>query len=366
MSANANAIGLPVAELETPALCLDLEIFRRNLAKMGAFLIARHGVQWRPHIKGLKAPELALQAFDAGAIGVTCATVYEAETMVFSGIRSLLIANQVAGERKLARLARLTRRAEVITATDSEVHAAQLNAAALAESAVIPVLVEVDTGMGRCGIAPGEPTAQLAAKVHAMPGLRFRGLMTWEGHAVPMQGEAKRVEIAACMERLTRSVECCRAAGLPVEIVSASGSATYQDSVPLHSITEVQAGGGALCDLNYRRWGVDNEFALTVLTRVVSRPTPRRVVVDGGFKTMSFQHGYPEPVGLGTRKSLVLTAEHGIIELEEPDERLRPGDTLSFIPGYADSTVCLHDELCVIRDGVLEAVWAIPGRTGRR
>jgi len=118
--------------------------------------------------------------------------------------------------------------------------------------------------------------------------------------------------------------------------------------------------------LNYQRWGLDHEFALTVLTRIVSRPTEHRIIVDGGFKTMSVQHGPPRPIGLGKLKSLVLTAEHGILELEDADQTHKVGDTVSFIPGYTDSTVCLHDEFCVIRNGALEAVWAIPGRTGRR
>jgi D-serine deaminase-like pyridoxal phosphate-dependent protein len=366
MSANTNAVGLRCEELETPALCLDLNAYRRNLARMAEFIIGRHQVGWRPHIKGLKAPELALEAIAAGAIGVTCATVYEAEVMVGAGVRDALLANQAAGARKLARLARLTREAHVITATDSETHADQLNAAAIGEGVVIPVLVEIDTGMGRSGVPPGDAAARIALHVATLGGLRFCGLMTWEGHAVPMEGAAKQAEIAAVMHRLAVSADCCRSAGLPVAMVSASGSATFQDAVPLHTITEVQAGGGALCDLNYRRWGVENEFAMTVLTRVISRPTPCRIIVDGGFKTMSFQHGLPGPIGLGPLKSMVLTAEHGILELEAPDERLRPGDTLSFVPGYTDSTVCLHDEMCVIRDGVVESVWAIPGRSGRR
>ena len=128
----------------------------------------------------------------------------------------------------------------------------------------------------------------------------------------------------------------------------------------------MQAGGGAFCDLNYRRWGLDHEFAISVLTRIVSRPTANRIIVDGGFKTMSVQHGAPRPNGLGALKSMVLTAEHGILELEEPDTTHRVGDPVAFTPGYTDSTVCLHDEICAVRNGRLEAVWAIPGRTGRR
>jgi D-serine deaminase-like pyridoxal phosphate-dependent protein len=317
-------------------------------------------------MKGQKAPELAREAVAAGACGVTCATLYEAEAMLEAGIGSVLLANQVAGARKLSRLARVARDGRLIVATDSEEHAAQINAAALAHGSVVSVVVEVDAGMKRCGVAPGRPAAELALCITAMPGLRFRGLMAWEGQAVALEGEPKRAEIAAAIARLTDSACACRTAGLEVEIVSASGSATYLLSAPLPGLTEVQAGGGAFCDLNYRRWGLDHEFALTVLTRVVSRPTPHRIVVDGGFKTMSVQHGPPRPLGVGALKSMVLTAEHGILELEQPDTVRRVGDTVAFIPGYTDSTVCLHDEICVLRGGVLDAVWAVPGRTGRR
>ena len=202
---------MPVGELETPALCLDLEAYRRNLRRMADYIIRTHGLAWRPHMKGQKAPELAREAVAAGAAGVTCATLYEAEVMVDSGVDNVLLANQVAGERKLARLARLARRARVIAATDSLEHAAQLNTVALSERAIVPVLVEVDVGMKRCGVASGAPAAQLARCVHQMPGLRFLGLMGWEGHAVPLEGEQKQSAIAAAMQRLTDSAEACRA-----------------------------------------------------------------------------------------------------------------------------------------------------------
>jgi D-serine deaminase-like pyridoxal phosphate-dependent protein len=364
VSANGAAIGLALSELETPALCLDVEMYRRNLARMAQYIRA-HGLKWRPHMKGQKAPELALEAIAAGAVGVTCATLYEAEAMVAAGVGGVLLANQVAGARKLRRLAELVRRSPVITATDSLDHARQLNAAAASAGVVIPVLMEVEVGMGRCGVAPGPPGAELAAGIGQLPGLRFLGVMAWEGHVLAFQGDEKQARIAESMSRLVETAECCRAAGIPVEIVSASGSGTFRMSAPLPGLTEVQAGGGVFSDLNYQRWGLDHEFALTVLSRVVSRPTPTRIVVDAGFKSLSFQHGYPRPLGLGELKSTVLTAEHGILELAEPDVRTQVGDPVAFIPGYTDSTVCLHDEICVIRDGVLDAVWVIPGRTGR-
>ena len=193
---------MPVGELETPALVLDLQAYRRNLRRMAEYIIRTHGLAWRPHMKAQKAPELACEAVAAGAAGVTCATLYEAEIMVDSGVENVLLANQVAGARKLARLARLARRGRVIAATDSLENAAQLNAAALVEGTVVPVLVEVDVGMNRCGVASGAPAAQLASCIHQMPGLRFLGVMGWEGHAVPLQGEQKQSAIAAAMERL--------------------------------------------------------------------------------------------------------------------------------------------------------------------
>ncbi|MBM3775381.1 MAG: DSD1 family PLP-dependent enzyme, partial [Acidobacteria bacterium] len=156
------------------------------------------------------------------------------------------------------------------------------------------------------------------------------------------------------------------AAGLPVEIVSASGSGTFHFSAHLGGLTELQAGGGAFSDLSYQKWGLEHEFALTVLTRVVSRPAPERIIVDGGFKAMSVQHGLPRPLGVAPLKNLVLSAEHGKLELESGDTTLKVGDLVPFIPGYGDSTVCLHDELCVVSGGTLQAVWAIPGRTGSR
>lgn len=366
MSANESAIGLPLATLETPALCLDLDAYRRNVARMVDYIVTRHRVAWRPHMKGQKAVELAREAINAGAIGVTCATLYEAEAMVEGAINGVLIANQIAGERKLARLARLQREAPVIAATDSLAHAQAMNAAAVAEGTIIPVLIELNVGMNRCGIAPGAAAVELARAIGAMGGLRLRGLMGWEGHVLAFDDDAKRAKIENAIRELVSTAAQCRATGIPIEIVSASGSGTFRMSVPLAGITEVQAGGGVFSDLSYQKWGLDHEFALTVLTRVVSRPSPARVIVDGGFKTMSVQHGQPRPIGIPPVKNLALSAEHGNIELELPDDSLRVGDAVAFVPGYTDSTVCLHDEMCVLRSGKLEAVWVIPGRTGRR
>lgn len=366
MSANADALGLPLDSLETPALCLDLDKYHRNVERMVDYIVHQHGLGWRPHMKGQKAPPLALEAVAAGALGVTCATLYEAEAMAEAGVYSILIANQIVGERKLARLARLVRRAPgVIVATDSHVHARMLQIAAANEGVKIAVLVEVNIGMNRCGVAPLEATVALAREIVALPALRLAGLMGWEGHVTALEGTVKEAKIAEALHLLTSTADACRAAGLSIEIVSSSGSGTFRMAAPMAGITEVQAGGGVFSDLTYEKWGLDHEFALTMLTRVVSRPSETRVIVDGGFKTMSVQHGIPRPIDLQV-KSVALSAEHGTLELAMPSARPAVGDLVAFIPGYTDSTVCLHDEMCALREGKLEAVWPIPGRTGRQ
>lgn len=365
MSANSAHLGIPKQDLETPALVLDLAAYHRNAQKMASYLGDR-GVSWRPHMKGQKAPELGWMAVQEGAIGVTCATVYEAEAMADAGVKSILLANQTAGALKQRRLARLAKRTGLISATDSAAHALQLAEAAKAEHATIPVIIELNVGMNRSGIAPGEPAIELARLISTTEGLHFAGFMGWEGHTLAWQGEEKANRIAGCLSLLVDTAEKCRAAGIPVEIVSAAGSGTFLDAANVKGLTEVQAGGGVFSDLSYAKWGLEHDFALTVLTRVASRPAPDRIIVDGGFKTMSVQHGMPQPLGLPAIKSLVLSAEHGNIELEEPSETPRVGDLVEFIPGYTDSTVCLHDEMAVIENGVLKAVWRIPGRTGRK
>jgi D-serine deaminase-like pyridoxal phosphate-dependent protein len=324
------------------------------------------GVGWRPHTKGIKVPAVAHRLLAAGAFGVTCAKVSEAEVMAGAGIRDILIANEVIGEVKTRRLAELCTQADVVVAVDSAVGVAQLAGAARAAGSAPRVVIEVDVGMGRCGVAPGAGVVRLAQEVAAAGALRFAGVMAWEGHTAAMPDqEAKVAAIRAAVGTLVASAEACRAAGLPVSIVSCGGTGTYQTTAHLKGVTEVQAGGGIFGDVHYRDdFRVDHECALTVLTTVVSRPTPQMVVTDAGFKSLSSAHGLPQPIGLpeGQVAAVSLSAEHGRLRLETPNETLRVGDLLPFIVGYSDSTVMLHDTLYGVRGGVVQAAWPIAGR----
>jgi D-serine deaminase-like pyridoxal phosphate-dependent protein len=361
----ATTAGLPKTALDTPALIVDLDALDRNIARM-AETFRRAGVGWRPHTKGQKVPALAHRLLAAGAFGVTCAKVSEAEIMAAAGIRDILIANEVIGEQKVRRLANLCTQADVISAVDSPVGIQQLDQAA-AEAGTRPrVLVEVDTGMGRCGVTPGQAVVDLARRVVDAPHLRFAGVMGWEGHCATIADpDEKRQAVVTAVGKLTDSADRCRAAGLPVEIVSCSGTGTYQIAASLPGVTEVQAGGGAFGDVHYRDdFHVDHECALTVLTTVVSRPNSRLIVTDGGFKTFGLYRCDPEPLGI-PRPSIerfALSAEHGRVFLTEPNEQLKVGDLLEFIVGYSDSTVYLHDTLFGVQDGIVRVAWPIAGR----
>ena len=360
----AHLVGQPIQALDTPAFLINVPIMERNIARM-AKTFREAGINWRPHTKGLKSPALVERLLAAGAIGITCAKTSEAEVMAEAGIRDILIANQVVGEAKIARLLRVRTMADPIVAVDSVANVAALEAAAHAAGTSLRVVVEVDTGMHRAGTAPGEPAVELAKRVADSPSLRFVGVMGWEGHATRVAGQPgeKERRIAEAVGLLTATADACRAAGLPVEIVSCGGTGTYWVTAHLPGVTEVQAGGGILSDVVYREvMGVDHEAAATILATVTSRPTPTRIICDAGKKTMSSDGAVPQPRLDAPVRSVGLSAEHATIELQDPSTSPQVGDKIEFVVGYTDTTVHLHEELYAVRDGRVEAVWPVLGR----
>jgi D-serine deaminase-like pyridoxal phosphate-dependent protein len=348
--------------LDTPALLVDLDALDANIARM-AECFRRHGVNWRPHTKGIKVPQIARRLIDAGAIGITCAKLGEAEVMAAAGFNDILIANQIVGAAKVARLVALRRHCDVIVAVDSAENVAALSEAARAAGVMLCVVIEVNLGMNRAGVEPGEPCVALAKVIAGKPGLKFAGLMGWEGQTAPLDAAEKPAAVAKAVAEIVRTAEACRAAGLPVDIVSCGGTGNYWLSAAQGGITEIEAGGGVFCDVHYRtHFGVTHPYALTVMTTVTSRPTPSRVICDAGKKTMSSDAAVPLPLGLDHLRSVRLSAEHATIELDAPNASLRVGDKLEWVVGYSDTTVHLHDEIYAVRNGQLEAVWPIVGR----
>ncbi len=216
--------------------------------------------------------------------------------------------------------------------------------------------------MHRAGVAPGAPTVAMARHIACTPGVRFMGLMTWEGHNLSLDNpDDKRRGIEQSIGLLIESVELCQAQDLPVHIVSGGGSGTYAITAYLPGMTEIQAGGAIFCDITYQNWGVPLEPALFVHTTVTSRPAPNRVICDAGFKTMPRGYSTPQPMGFDAQ-SVLFSAEHGIITLPAENADLKVGDAFDIMVGYGDATVFLHDQMIGIRNDVVETVWDIQGR----
>jgi D-serine deaminase-like pyridoxal phosphate-dependent protein len=354
-------IGRSIAELDTPVLLLDLDRFERNAARL-AGVIHDGGKAWRPHSKGHKSPWIAWRQAELGAIGVTCAKVGEAEVMVEHGITSVLVANQLATRMKVERLARLLDRAEVMCCTDDPA-AVEIAASVGEEAGVeIPMLVDVNIGMDRTGVMPGAPGLELARVIDRANGVRFAGIMGYEGHVLTLWPEAERARATEeAIAGLRETAALIEADGIPVPIVSGAGSGNHVEASAIPGLTELQAGGACFMD---RFYGVEChlveqgfEYALTVLATVTSRPTRDRVITDAGFKTLSTRDEMPSLVLDHDELALIyLSAEHGSWRITGDGQPIRVGDQLRLLPDYHDTTTFRHDEMVGTRDGVVEAI----------
>lgn len=355
-------VGRPIAELDTPVLLVDLPALERNIEVMAA-AIRERGASWRPHVKVHKTPAIAHMQLAAGASGVACAKLGEAEVLAASGIRDIMIANQIVGPIKTRRLMALCRHADIIVAVDDPQNVAELDAVAREYGVRPRVVVEVDTGMGRCGLDPGADAVALAQTVADHDNLRVAGFMSWEGQTMSIADNAARpAAILEAVQTLTETAEAAREAGLSVEIVSCGGTATFLTSAGIPGVTEVQAGGGIFGDPIYRRMGVPVAPALTLLTQVISRARPTRVVLDFGRKQIDPSIALPEPRGIDGVTSTALHIEHAILELEQPSATPRLGDRVELDVGFGDRAIHLHEHLYGIRDGIVEAVWPVAAR----
>jgi D-serine deaminase-like pyridoxal phosphate-dependent protein len=356
-------IGLPVAELDTPALLIDLEDLQHNIDRMAGHLRDR-GVAWRPHAKAFKCPPIAHRLRRAGAIGVTVAKVSEAEVMAAAGIDDILIAHLVVGPSKAARLAALQYQAEVKATVDHVDHVAPLGRAATEEGTTIGVLVDVDLGMRRTGVATPEAAVELARLVSTTQGLRFDGLMGYEGHTLMIPDPTeKRAAVATAIARLLKTRDVVQDAGLKCRIISAGGSGTYQYTADITGITEIQAGGGIFACRYYTEvcHVEGHRPAISLLATVVSRPAPDRAILDIGQKSVS---QYRTPPVLRDHPACPITglsAEHATVSVA-PGSDLRIGEKVHVIPGYSDFTFVLHDRVLAHRRGRVVAVWELLAR----
>ncbi|MFW6195159.1 MAG: DSD1 family PLP-dependent enzyme [Chloroflexota bacterium] len=354
--------GTPIQEVDTPSIVIDLDAAELNIRKMQDFGDA-NGTGIRPHTKTHKSPVFARKQLEAGAIGVCCAKVGEAEEMVAGGITEVLIPNQVVGRTKIARVMALAGEANVVVAADDPDNVRMLSEAATESRKEIGVIVEVNVGMNRCGTEPGEDTVALARTIDAARGLRFDGLMGYEGHTVSVRDASeRRANAEAAMAKLFEAADGVEAAGLPVRVVSAAGTGTYNITGAMERVTDIQCGSYIFMDGDYLEVFDDFQPALSVLATVISRPTSDRAVLDTGMKSISIDRGLPQIVDCPGATFLKTSEEHGILSVEGNAQRLRVGDKIMLRPMHGDTTINLHTHYFGARDGKLDSIIEIAGR----
>lgn len=351
-------------DIDTPALCVDLDRMEANIGHMVA-CCRQQKIDWRPHSKCHKSPAIAKKLVAAGAIGVTCAKVGEAEVMAAAGVTDLLIANQIVGAQKVARLVELRRTADPVICFDHLDQARPIGEAMHDEGLAIRALIEVDIGMQRAGTLPGEPSVQLATALAQLPGIQFAGVMGYEGHLLRVADPAEKEErIRTDIGTLVKTKELVESHDIECPICSCGGTGSYAYSASQPGITEIQAGGAIFMDDYYRNQchveGLD--FALTLMATVVSRPAPDRAIIDAGRKTMNAELEMPRVISRTGIQVQGLSAEHGTLHLEPEAEDLAIGDRLVLMPGYSDFTCVLHDRFFAFRDQSLEEIWPLEGR----
>jgi D-serine deaminase-like pyridoxal phosphate-dependent protein len=344
--------------LPTPALLVDLDALESNLSRMAAFFRSKPA-KLRPHFKNHKVLPLVRKQLEAGAIGMTCATVREAAILVEHNVPSILLANEIMERDKLACLAQWSRRVDIMLAVDSE---AGITAAASVarEQGVAPnVVVDVNIGMNRCGVSPGASTVRLV-KAAVAAGLRFRGLMGYDGHLQAQAPSPKRDELVRRgSQSLIDSKVLIEKEGIPVEIVSTGGTGTYNVSGDYPGITEIQAGSYLLMDTLYVNRDSPFQPSLSILTTVISKPARDRFVIDCGVKALSSERGLSTVKGIDGLELKALHAEHGLVEAHASQNGLDPGDNIELWVNYSDATVNLHSRMYGVSDGEVKTVFTI-------
>lgn len=346
-----------VDELDTPCLLLDVDAMERNIASMASFLDDKP-VKLRPHFKTPKTPEVARRQLDAGAIGITVAKLGEAEVLADAGLGPILVANQVVGPRKIDRLmALLARGVDITVAVESEHNVHELAEGAARSGQVPAAIIEIDAGMHRCGTSSPADTVALARALKDA-GIRYRGVMGYEGHAVLLPDEAERREKAEAAYRVVQEhVEALSEAGLAPEIVSVGGTGTFEFAAAAPYVTELQCGSYVFMDGAYARVLPGRfENALTLLTTVVAVHGDY-AIADAGMKSLTNEFGAPRTRD-GRIKAARLSEEHAHLAGEGVAD-LRVGDKIEVIPSHGDTTINLHDAYHLVRGGEVIGEWPI-------
>jgi D-serine deaminase-like pyridoxal phosphate-dependent protein len=358
---------MPVEEVDTPALLVDLDALESNIARM-AKAVEGGAVRLRPHAKSHKCAEIARRQIAAGAVGVCSQKVSEAEALIAGGVADVLVTNEIVGKTKVARLARLAREARVAVLADDAGNVDELDAAARGERVRLDVLVEIDVGAHRCGIEPGEPALALVRRIAGCRNLRFAGLHAYHGAAQHLRSASeRRAAIAAAAEKTRATKGLIESAGIACETVTGAGTGTFLLEGGSGVFNEIQPGSYVFMDADYNRNAWDDswprfEQSLFVLATVMSAPAPDRAVVDAGLKASSVDSGMPLVHARPGVEYAKASDEHGVLKIAAGAKAPKLGEKILLVPGHCDPTVNLYDWLVCVRKGAVEALWPVTAR----
>ena len=379
-------VGTPVEDLDTPALVVDLEVMDRNIEVLHAYF-RRSDVKVRPHVASHQCPQIAHRQLESGGTvgGISVTTVGEAEVFQNAGISDILVASEIVTRSKIQRLCALAGQTRVAVAVDNPQNVDDLSEAAEASKVTLQVVVELDVGLGRCGVLPGQPALDLARRIARSAGLKFAGLMAIPptapvqlGDAVvqnsgggrpvspdsaSLESETGESETRRLLQPVLDTRELIERDQLPVSIVSVGGTHNYDVAGRMSGITEVQAGSYPLMDYSYCQLRPEFTQAAKVLAQVISHPVDQRAVLDAGHKATGPDRGMPLLEGFPGARATRFSAEHGILELEgESRQQFNPGDKAWLLP--LDLGLCLnqYDYIRAVRNGKLVGFWPLAGR----
>jgi 3-hydroxy-D-aspartate aldolase len=358
-------------ELSTPALVMDLDAIERNIIKMQEFVRSR-GCNLRPHAKAHKSPFIAEKQIRAGAVGQCAQTLIEAEALMLAGIENVLLTHNLASAGTIERFLNLRRNGKIMIIVDGTENAEMLAKAARHRGMVADVIVEIDIGAHKAGQQPGEDAAKFSRWVSETEGLKFRGIMGYEGHlqvSTP-SFEERKTKAGTALGNVTKTIDALRQIGIVPEIVTCGGTGTYNITAGYPGVTEIQPGSYICMDGRYDEIGPagkDFEKAMTVIATVVSAPTPTRAVTDLGWKAVGIEYG---AVGFGGMPTPLIPGvkyatggdEHGILNAEESKYRPNVGDRVKFIPAHCDTTLNLYSHFYGVRGDHVEAICPVARR----
>lgn len=362
-------IGDDMQDVDTPALMIDLDAFEANVAAM-AKTVSNYGMRLRAHSKTHKCPEIAKRQIAAGAVGICCQKVGEAEAMVAGGIGDVLVTNQIWGESKLARLAALAENARIGVLADDAGNIHELAQAARDAGTTLDVYVEIDVGAGRCGVEPGEAAVALARAVLDEEGLNFAGLQAYHGSAQHIRTANERgAAIGGACDKVTQTLQAMQAAEIEVPIVTGAGTGSFHFEAQSGIYQEMQCGSYIFMDADYaqnmdQRGDPFTEFrhSLHVLVTVMSATKPGRAVVDAGHKALGNDQGMPWVADIPGARYQGPSDDHGTLILKDAARDVMLGEKVRLIPGHCDPTVNLYDWFVVVQGGRVVDLWEIAAR----